>query len=161
MEKHDELLVSLRRVIRAIDLRSKELERTVGLTGPQLMIMLELQQRSGTMVKKLAEKTNLSPATVTSILDRLELKGLINRVRSTEDKRRVSLTLTDKGEEILAGAPKPLQANFINQFDQLHDWEQSQLVASMQRIASMMDAADLDASPFLEVGGLRDQQKTS
>ncbi|MGY8878905.1 MAG: MarR family winged helix-turn-helix transcriptional regulator, partial [Pseudoalteromonas sp.] len=39
MQKYDELLVSLRKVIRAIDLHSKQLNKTSGLTGPQLLIM--------------------------------------------------------------------------------------------------------------------------
>ena len=39
MEKHQELLIALRKVIRAIDLHSKHLSKTSGLTSPQLLIM--------------------------------------------------------------------------------------------------------------------------
>ena len=51
----------------------------------------------------------------------------------------------------------PFQDHFINRFSQLKDWEQSQMVATIQRMASMMDAEDIDASPVLEVGSLADK----
>ena len=154
MQKDAELLVALRKVIRAIDLRSKQLNKDVGLTGPQLLLMQTISNEPGVMVRQIADNINLSPATVTSILDRLETKQFVKRVRSTEDKRRVEVFLTEQGKVILQDAPLPLQEHFINRFSQLQEWEQSQMVATMQRIASMMDAQNIDASPMLEVGNL-------
>ena len=152
MKKYDELLVSLRKVIRAIDLHSKQLNKTSGLTGPQLLIMTEVAQTDGITASRIAQNVNLSPATVTNILDRIENRGLITRVRSQLDKRRVSLHLTTQGEEILDKAPKPLQEHFITKFSALDEWEQSLLLSSMQRVAAMMDADKIDASPLLDVG---------
>ena len=152
MERYEELLVSLRKVIRAIDLHSKQLNKKSGLTGPQLLIMQEMARVKGTTASQIAHNVNLSPATVTNILDRLESREIIRRVRSQEDKRRVSLFLTDKGKELLLQAPQPLQEHFIENFCALQEWEQSLLLSSMQRIASMMDAQNLDAAPVLEVG---------
>lgn len=152
MEKHDELLVALRKVIRAIDLHSKKLERQVGLTGPQLLVMRAITRFNGAMVKEIADETNLSPATITSILDRLQNRQLVLRQRSTEDKRKVGVYLTESGALALKTAPQMLQEHFIRRFDDLKDWEQSLLVSSMQRLASMMDAEQLDASPLLEIG---------
>ena len=152
MERYEELLVSLRKVIRAIDLHSKQLNKKSGLTGPQLLIMQEMARVKGTTASQIAHNVNLSPATVTNILDRLESREIIRRVRSQEDKRRVSLFLTDKGKELLLQAPQPLQEHFIENFCALQEWEQSLLLSSMQRLASMMDAQNLDAAPVLEVG---------
>jgi DNA-binding MarR family transcriptional regulator len=157
MQKDEELLIALRKVIRAIDLRSKQLNRDVGLTGPQLLALQEIGRRPGTMVRQIADNINLSAATVTSILDRLEAKQLLQRIRSTEDKRKVSVFLTEQGQNVLQDAPMPFQDHFINRFSQLKDWEQSQMVATIQRMASMMDAEDIDASPVLEVGSLADK----
>ncbi|MCQ8879717.1 MarR family transcriptional regulator [Pseudoalteromonas shioyasakiensis] len=152
MQKYDELLVSLRKVIRAIDLHSKQLNKTSGLTGPQLLIMTDVEQTDGITASRIAQNVNLSPATVTNILDRLENRNLVTRVRSQLDKRRVGIYLTQSGKEILADAPQPLQEHFIEQFSALEEWEQSQLLSSMQRIATMMDAQSIDAAPLLEVG---------
>lgn len=154
MQKDEELLVALRRVIRAIDLRSKQLSKEIGLTGPQLMVMREIGKTPGTMVRDIASNITLSPATVTSILDRLEGKVLVKRVRSTEDKRRVGVYLTDEGLDALEKAPLNLQEHFLERFFKLEEWEQSQMVATMQRLASMMGAEELDAAPVLEIGAI-------
>ncbi|MCU7554408.1 MarR family transcriptional regulator [Alteromonas sp. ASW11-19] len=157
MRKEEELLVALRRVIRAVDLRSKQLSKSVGLTGPQLLVMQNIQEKPGIMVREIAENINLSPATITNILDRLEARDLAKRIRSTTDKRKVGVFVTERGSVALQDAPRPLQEHFIDRFNQLKEWEQSQMVATMQRIATMMDAEDIDASPFLEVGNLSDK----
>ncbi|WP_334048051.1 MarR family winged helix-turn-helix transcriptional regulator [Alteromonas gracilis] len=157
MRKEEELLVALRRVIRAVDLRSKQLSKHVGLTGPQLLVMQNIEERPGIMVREIAENINLSPATITNILDRLESRDLATRIRSTQDKRKVGVYLTERGKEAVVDAPRPLQEHFVERFSQLKEWEQSQMVATVQRIASMMDAEDIDASPFLELGSISEK----
>lgn len=157
MRKEEELLVALRRVIRAVDLRSKQLSKHVGLTGPQLLVMQNIEEQPGIMVREIAENINLSPATITNILDRLESRDLATRIRSTQDKRKVGVFLTERGKEAVKDAPRPLQEHFVERFSQLKEWEQSQMVATMQRIATMMDAENIDASPFLELGSISDK----
>ena len=91
---------------------------------------------------------------MTTILDRLEKREMVNRVRSTTDKPKVHAYLTDKSIEILKEAPIPLQEQFSEQFNDLEIWEQTMIISSLQRIAQMMDAEDIDASPVLDVGAL-------
>ena len=55
---------------------------------------------------------------------------------------------------MLEKAPQLLQASFIEQFSGLDDWEQNGIIASLQRVARMMDAHGMDASPVLDVGAL-------
>jgi hypothetical protein len=43
----------------------------------------------------------------------------------------------------------------VRKFEALEDWEQAQLVASLERVAAMLDAGDMDASPVLDTGDLR------
>lgn len=157
MKKYEELLVSIRQVIRAIDLYSKKLSKETGLTSPQLLVLQAIAEQEGVMVKQIAERINLSSATITSILDRLEARDFVLRERSTTDKRKVGISLTEKGIEIIKDSPKPLQEHFIARFEAMEEWEQSQMLATMQRMVSMMDAEDLDASPVLEVGLLQKQ----
>jgi len=121
MRKEEELLVALRRVIRAVDLRSKQLSKHVGLTGPQLLVMQNIEERPGIMVREIAENINLSPATITNILDRLESRDLATRIRSTQDKRKVGVFLTERGKEAVVDAPRPLQEHFVERFSQLKE----------------------------------------
>ena len=154
MEKHQELLIALRKVIRAIDLHSKHLSKTSGLTSPQLLILLEIDKTSGINSSQVAKIVNLSAATVTNILDRLENKALVSRVRDTQDKRKVGLYLTEKGKALILNAPQALQEHFIEKFSSLAQWEQSQLLSSLERLAEMMDANEIDAAPLLELNAM-------
>lgn len=153
-KNYEQVLVALRRVIRATDLHSKRLSKHVGLTGPQLLIMRTIRDLGEVTIGTIADHVSLSQATVTTILDRLEHRNLVYRVRSTRDKRKVHAHLTEEGAGLLARAPLPLQDNFIRKFQNLDQWEQSMIVASLQRVANMMDADDIDASPVLDVGSV-------
>ena len=148
----DEVLVLLRRVIRATDLHSKHLAKTTGLTSPQILLLQTIRDKGQVTIGELASDVSLSQATVTSILDRLEKRGLIYRERSDQDKRKVHAFLKEEAAEVLKGAPTPLQEHFTKQFSDLHDWEQTMIVSSLQRIAHMMDAQHIDAAPVLDVG---------
>lgn len=152
MTNYDEVLVALRRVIRATDLHSKRLSKSAGLTAPQLLIMRTIRDLGQVTIGTIADKVSLSQATVTTILDRLELRKLVYRVRSTQDKRKVHAHLTEAGGEILARAPNPLQEDFIKKYQALAEWEQTMILASLQRVANMMDADHIDAVPVLDVG---------
>ncbi|WP_076408926.1 MarR family winged helix-turn-helix transcriptional regulator [Shewanella sp. UCD-KL12] len=155
MEKYEQLLISLRRVIRAISLHSRQLNKESGLTGPQLMVMRKIGQLEAPLAKQVAQEITLSPATVTTIIDRLESRSLVIRTRSETDKRKVHLSLSDAGRELLTDSPKPLQEHFIKRYQNLEEWEQTQLLSAVERIASMMDADELDAAPVLLVGQLQ------
>lgn len=151
-ELHDQVLVSLRRIIRATDLNSRKLGKETGLTTPQLVVMAAIRQQETPVASEIARTVSLSQATVTNILNRLESHGLINRTRSEADKRRINVNLTSKGEVLLETAPQPLQQSFIERFGALEAWEQHLLVASLDRLATMMDAEHIDAAPLLTFG---------
>ncbi len=150
MEKYEDLLVSLRKIIRSNDLYSKELAKKAGVTGPQLLILKQISRTNGISPKELAETLNLSQGTITSIIDRMQDRELVTRIRSQTDKRRFNLSLTEKGEALLESAPPPMQDYFIERFNRLEDWEQTQLLAAFQRVASMMNAQDIDQQTNIE-----------
>lgn len=154
----EEVLIALRRVIRATDLHSSHLAKTTGLTAPQILLLQTIRNKGQVTIGEIANEVSLSQATVTTILDRLEKRGLIYRERSKEDKRKVHAFLTETGTETLKGAPLPLQDQFSRQFNNLKDWEQTMIISSLQRIAQMMDAQHIDASPVLDVGMLDRQE---
>lgn len=145
----EEVLVTLRQIIRRIDLYSKRLVQIYGLTGPQLVLLKELGRAEEMPVGHLARRIDLSNGTVTRILDRLERRGLVTRIRSAADRRRVMVSITETGIVALASAPALLQEQFIARFQKLAAWERTQILSSLQRVAAMMDAEGLDASSTL------------
>ena len=148
----DHVLVALRRIIRATDLHSRKLGKKTGLTTPQLVIIQAVGDLKDPTVSDIAKAVSLSLATVTTILNRLERNGIVNRARSSVDRRRVIVTLTEEGQSLKSSAPKPLQDSFVDRFTRLESWEQHLIVASLERVAAMMDAEDLDAAPLLASG---------
>lgn len=148
-EMLDEVLVSLRRILRATSMHSRKLGRSVGLSAPQLLVLRICDEKERPTATEIARAVSLSQATITTILNRLEQRGLLQRERGTSDRRRVHVALTDAGREVLKAAPKPLQESFAARFEALPRWEQYQLVAVLEHVAMMMDAEDLDAAPLL------------
>jgi DNA-binding MarR family transcriptional regulator len=147
-----QVTAALRRIIRAIDLHSRSLVQRYGLTGPQLIVLKELVASPAMTVGQLADVVNLSQATVTGILDRLERKGMVTRSRSIEDKRKVFVCHTAAAEQALEGAPPLLQEHFTEAFAGLPDWQQTQVLSSLQRIVALMEAGDVEAGPILTTG---------
>ncbi|MBI9102559.1 MAG: MarR family transcriptional regulator [Spirochaetales bacterium] len=149
-ELTDEVVATIRQIIRAVDLQSKKLTKKYGLTGPQLIVLKEIRKDPNRPISEIARKISLSQATVTSILDRLEHQEFAKRNRSVQDKRKVTLTLTEKADKILDSNPSLLQEDFTDLFDKLEDWEKNMILASIQRLATMMNAEKLDSIPVLD-----------
>lgn len=154
MAKSDDVLIAVRKIIRATDIHSRHLARTAGLTTPQLMVLQSIDSLGTVAIARLAEAVSLSQATVTTIIDRLEQRGLVERRRSAADRRVVNACLTAAGAGVLAQAPAPLQETFTARFERLAEWEQSLILSALQRVAAMMDADALDAAPILDIGDL-------
>jgi DNA-binding MarR family transcriptional regulator len=149
----DQIVAAIRRIMRAVDLHSRHLAEEHGLTGPQLAT-LQAASRLGeaSSTGALARAVHLSGPTVTGILDRLAKRGLVERARNGQDRRSVTITITRPGEGVLAAAPSLLQDRFRAELERVEDWERTMILAMLQRIAAMMDAESLDASPVLVPG---------
>jgi DNA-binding MarR family transcriptional regulator len=136
-----------------VDQYSHRLAQTYGLTGPQALLLKAVATAGGTLsAGDLARRISLSQATITDIVKRLESRGLVLRVRDAQDRRRVMVQLTEAGQAAVESAPPLLQDRFVARLTELKDWEQHQLLVSLLRIAEMMNAEGIDASPVLTSG---------
>ena len=147
----NDVLVSLRQIIRATDIHSKQMVKKSGLTIPQIMVLKAIDELGDVTIKRISAEVSLSQATVTTILNRLEERKIVERVRSCIDKRIVNVKLAEKGSLALIDAPSLLHEKFIENFESLAEWEQTQILSSLQRVASMMDAEEIDAAPMLDI----------
>jgi DNA-binding MarR family transcriptional regulator len=144
-----DVLSALRRIIRATDLHSKQLTREVGLTTPQVVVLQAIRDLGEVTSGLLSRRVSLSQGTVTTILDRLEAGGLVERYRSTADRRVVHSRLTRRGRAVLRRAPPLLHERFTAAFERLSPVRQARILATLDEVAAMMGAADLDAAPLL------------
>jgi DNA-binding MarR family transcriptional regulator len=150
-ERIDECLIALRRILRATSMYDRELASATGVTPAQLRVLQILDYNPDATItpKALAAQMGIAQATVTAIIDKLQASDLLTRQRSETDRRQTNLAITEKGRATVHAAPDALQQRFVRAFDRMQDWEQAQLVASLERVASMLDADDIDASPVL------------
>lgn len=140
---------SLRRIIRAVGLYSKELLRRRNLTTSQLATLRQLARRGALSAGDLARGISVSQATITGIVDRLESRGLVTRVRDMEDRRRVVIDLTEAGREVVATSPPPLHERFVLRLAELPTEEREEIARVLDRIVEMMEVEDVEASPVL------------
>jgi MarR family transcriptional regulator, organic hydroperoxide resistance regulator len=68
----------------------------IEINPAQGRILFVLWRNDGIMIQELAKQTSLGKSTLTSMLDRLEEAGFIQRVRSTEDRRQILIQRTEK-----------------------------------------------------------------
>lgn len=147
------VLVALRRIMRTIDLHSRQLVQQLGVTSPQLIVLQHLARRGARLpIGTLAREVSLSPPTVTGIVSRLERRGLVERRDDAADRRRVLVWATPAGEALLATAPPAIQESFIRAFGRLAEWEKLLILGSLERLVTMMEATELDAAPILDAG---------
>jgi DNA-binding MarR family transcriptional regulator len=148
----NQILAAIRRIIRAIDLQSRRLVDEFGLTGPQLVTLEAAAELGPVSAGALAKAVHLSRPTLTGILDRLERRAFITRERDQRDRRSWTVTVTAAGHKILEKTPSLLQDRFRSELAKLEEWEQTLTLGTLQRIASMMEAEELDAAPVLVTG---------
>ena len=147
---HD-VLVALRRILRATDLHSKQLYKQSGLTIPQVVVLRSVRELGEVTIGRISERVSLSQGTVTIILDRLEARGLVERYRSQADRRVVHARLTRIGRAALKRAPPLLHERFVEAFANLSPERQRRIVETLRQVAEMMGAAKLDAAPLLDI----------
>ena len=148
----DEIVAALRRIIRAVDIHSRHLAHEVGLTWPQLATLRAAERLGECCIGALARAIHLGQPTLTGIIQRLERAGYVKRSPHEQDGRSVQITITPTGRGLLTRAPSLLQDRFHEELAKLKGWERLQTLASLQRIAEMMDVEALDASPILVAG---------
>jgi len=90
----------------------------------------------------------VTASNMTGIIDRLEKKDLIERMRKEGDRRVTLIMLTDTGKELGEGIPDPIEKKFINQLADL-ELEHVQLLAmALNQILNLIDAEDIEAEPL-------------
>lgn len=148
-ESGERVLRAIRRIVHAVDIYSKRVERRAGVTVPQLVILRAVRELGEVTTSRLSATVSLSPATAVTILDKLEARGLIERYRSATDRRVVHARMTDAGHAVLATAPGLLHDRFLQRFESLSPEHQAALVQSLDDIVAMMDAPQVDDAPML------------
>jgi DNA-binding MarR family transcriptional regulator len=130
---------ALRRLTQALDTQSKQLETRSGMTASQWLCLQALAQSSTPLsARELADWVSLTPGTISPVLDRLEAKGWVRRTRSSEDRRRVDLDITEQGRSQWQGAPGVLPAQGVTQFAALGRDRRQALAQALDDLTALL-----------------------
>ena len=144
MDRTDESLIALRRILRKSERYSRELAQAAGLTAVQFRVLQIVAEMGGCTPKDISRRMRVSQATVTSLVHKLVNQGMVSMERSEIDGRQKNITVTEQ--------------LYVRKFEALEDWEQAQLVASLERVAAMLDAEETDVAPVLDVGDFHKEE---
>jgi len=138
-----EIIDDIRRVFQVVNEQSKKAKRETGLTGPQLWAIKMIGELAPVRVSDLAVRMYLHPATVVGILNRLELQGLIKRMRSNEDRRVVKIELTDAGKAIVSTAPQVAQGLLVAGLEVLPQKRLQDISGALLELVHILGAQEL------------------
>ena len=133
-----DMILVIRRMTRLLDKYNKYLNTKYGVTLPQLLCLIEIQSEDSINLSTLTKRVNLNSSAITGIIDRMEMKGFVARVRKREDRRNIYLEITDQGRKFAENALEILENDcFIDRNAIDKDSVSSFLTSAKQIMASL------------------------
>ncbi|MDH4204982.1 MAG: MarR family transcriptional regulator [Desulfobacteraceae bacterium] len=139
-----QIIFSIRRLIQASELYTKELNRKYQISAAQLNCILTLYDYGPLPPSKIADHMMVKSSTVTGVVDRLEKKGLAERMRNSPDRRVINIQLTKAGKELAQNAPPPIQQKIIDGLKKTETGKKEQIVRSLNILTDMLDVQNLE-----------------
>ncbi len=139
-----QIIFSIRRLIQASELYTKELTRKYQISAAQLNCILTLYEYGPLPPSKIADHMMVKSSTVTGVVDRLEKKGIAERMRNSPDRRVITIQLTEAGKKLAQNAPPPIQQKIIDGLKKTDTAKKKQIVSSLNMLTDMLDVQDLE-----------------
>ncbi|MCP4398727.1 MAG: MarR family transcriptional regulator [bacterium] len=143
-----EIVGAIRRLVRVVYLDTSKISRQFGLTGSQNMVLRSLIHNGSLSSADLSRKLYVTPSNITGVIDRLEKKGLVERVKKVGDRRVALITLTDTGTELSKSLPDPIEKRFISELAHLEPEHVQILAMAMNQILNLVDAKGVEEVPL-------------
>lgn len=133
---------NLRRLFQAVNEQSKHAVHDSGLNGPQLWALKVLAEETDQKltVSSLARRMCLNSSTVVRLLDGLELKGFVQRERSSHDRRIVHINLTETGVALIRQSPEVAQDILANGLRSLSENRLQSIASSLSKLVSIIES---------------------
>ena len=147
-----EILVSIRKIVRSLNLESKGIQKDFGLSITQLLCLGHLENSPGykSTHKELMNLLSLNSSTVTGIINRLEKRGYVARLpKKTGDKRVTYVILTASGIKLLEETPNVLHDRLAKRLASLSEQDRNLVKKALEIIISAMQIKQIEASPLL------------
>ena len=134
-----QIINSIRGINYVLQRQSKELMKSLKITGPQLGALRLVSANPNISLRELSVRMYLHVSTVCGIIDRLEAAGYLTRCRNDEDRRSINISLTDKGAKTVRAAPLTGFANMVHDLQKLPALSVRQIRTAMEHLSKMMN----------------------
>lgn len=138
-----EIIFQIRRLMQAGEMYTKQLGKKHQISVPQLLCLLAVHENGPLAPSRIAKMIMVKSSTVTGIIDRLEQKGLVERSRTSKDRRVVTISLTETGERLAQNAPSPITEKIMEGLKRLTGSDLQQIVQGLKSLTALLDAEDL------------------
>ena len=135
LELAEELRPALLRLARNLRRETEAL----GVTSHQVTLLWLVRNRLGLSLRELAEEEGISAPSLSGHVDRLEAAGLLTRVRSRDDRRRVGLELTPEGRSLLKRVRARRTTWLARRLEQLSEDERERLEAALPALYALLE----------------------
>jgi DNA-binding MarR family transcriptional regulator len=142
------IVVGLRRIVRALELYSHEVRHDFSLTAPQLWAIKTLAQSGPLTTGELARALLVRPSSTSLLVQRLERRGLLRRVRQRDDRRFVRIELTGRGQTLAAEAPAAAQGRLLHGLEVMDARRVRRIRQAVDDIVAVMEAENVEARFF-------------
>lgn len=153
-----EILIKIRKIVRSINLESKKIQKTYGVSIPQILCLNYLRSSANYQATQgdIRKFLNLNSSTVSGIISRLEKKDLVARLPKFGDKRVVNIALTSQGFKLLSDIPALLHDQLSEKLEYLEVQELQNLENSLDKLVELLEIQSIDASPLITDEGFED-----
>ena len=147
-----DLVLSVRRLVRAAYIDSQKISKRYGLTEPQSAVLRNLLSKGPLSSADLSRHLFVTPSNITGIIDRLEKKQLVERIKKEGDRRITLIILTEAGDALSKTLPDPIMKKFIAELADLEPEHVQLLAMAMNQILNLIDTEDIEEAA-LELSG--------
>ncbi len=149
--EYTEILINIRKILRSLNLESKKIQKSYGVSIPQLMCLDYLGQRTDFRSTQIdiARYLNLNASTMSGIIDRLESKGFVARLPNPGDKRTVYIALTSKGARLLEDSPQLLHNQLSRHLEKLPEDQLTNINNALKVLVESLNIEEIQASPIV------------
>ena len=138
-----EIIYAIRRLMQAGEHYTKELNKIYNVSAAQINCLLALHENGPLPLSQIAKYVMVNSSTVTGVIDRLEKKDLVKRLRVSKDRRVITVELTKSGKMLAENAPSPIQQKIIDGLNQLPPGDIDEIALTLKRLTDMLDVQDL------------------
>jgi DNA-binding MarR family transcriptional regulator len=143
-----EIVQGLRRIVKALQTYSQEVRSAYGLTGPQLWALKTLEAHGPMSIGRLATALAVHQSSASILVNRLEGRGLVRRLRGEGDQRIVNMELTPRGAALAADAPEAAQGRLLHALEAMSPREVHDIRSAVDALVGAMEATDVSARFF-------------